>query len=144
MARRRPRRRVISRSDLAIRSSPSNSIAPETMRAGRGTRRKSARLVTVLPLPLSPTRPSVSRAPTSKSTPSTARATPLWVKKCTRRSRAASTGLAAAALAGGLLLEAGIEGSRQSVGDEVETEHRDEDRGARRDRGPGRDLEGLV
>src|SRR6516164_33608 len=144
MAMRRPRTWVISRSDLASRSSPSNWISPPTMRAGRGTRRKSARLDTVLPLPLSPTSPSVSCAPTSKSTPSTARETPPCPKKCTHRPRAVSSGLRASAAALALLLEAGIECIGEPVCDEVEAEHGDEDRCARRDGGPRRDLERFI
>ena len=54
------------------------------MRAGGGTRRSTARLAMVLPLPDSPTRPSVSRGRMVKSMPSTTGATPDRVKKCTR------------------------------------------------------------
>ncbi len=95
IAMRRPRMAASRAGGAASRSSPSNTMRPAVIRAGGGCKRSRLRLVTVLPLPLSPTMPSVSPGRTWKSTPSTARTAPSRVGNSTRspstRSRASAT-----------------------------------------------------
>src|SRR5664279_1145614 len=67
-----PRRRSFSRAGSARTSRPAKKTSPETRRTGRGTRSTSASDVSVLPHPDSPTRATISPAPMSKETPSTA------------------------------------------------------------------------
>jgi len=63
MEMRLPRIRRISASPTAARSLPSNRMRPAAMRpAGLGSRRRIESAVTLLPQPLSPTKPKVSRA----------------------------------------------------------------------------------
>ena len=72
---------------------PAKRIVPPVMRpGGSGTSRKMARFVTLLPLPLSPTRASVRPGATSNDTPSTARTTWPSVRNSTRRSRTSRMG----------------------------------------------------
>src|SRR6266851_7219826 len=107
------------------------------MRAGGGARRSSVRLATVLPLPDSPTMPSVCPGATWKSTPSTARTTPSRVWKCTLSPSTASSGAGSGA-------ETGVECIGQAIGQKVEAKHGHEDRSARHQAGPWRHLQGLV
>src|SRR3954463_1511672 len=72
--------------------------------------------------------------------PSTARTVPASVKKWTRRSSTSSNAGGRAAS----LLEAWIEGIRESVGQEIEAKHGHENGRARRERGPRRDFQGFV
>src|ERR1700744_1732668 len=132
---RRPRTRCISASGSVTRSRPSNRISPATIRAGAGGRRSSDRLVTVFPLPDSPTIPSISPAATWKSTPSTARTTPSRTGKCTFNPRTDSKESAA---------DTGIERIGQPVGQQVEPQNRNENRPSRRQRCPRRHLQRLV
>src|SRR5664280_2235484 len=67
-----PRRRSFSRAGSARTSRPAKKTSPETRRTGGGTRSTSASDVSVLPHPDSPTRATISPAPMSKETPSTA------------------------------------------------------------------------
>src|SRR5437762_256391 len=85
---RRPRIRRSSRWLLRVRSSPSNRTRPPTTRPARGKSPTIDIHVVVLPLPDSPTSPSVSPSRSLKLTPSTALTTraPPNVKKWVRRS----------------------------------------------------------
>ena len=77
-----PRTCRISSSDSLVRSSPSSSTSPETIRAaGLGMMRSRERAVMVLPQPDSPTMPRVSPSRNWKLTPSTALVTPRRLKK---------------------------------------------------------------
>ena len=101
----------------------------------------SASEVTLLPHPDSPTIPSVSPAATLNETPLTAWIVPRSVQKWTWRSSTASSGsplagvvvptAPAASGPGGsdTAAELGVEGLAHRVADEVEAEHRDDDRG---------------
>ena len=73
-------------------SSPLKRMLPSTMRPGSSSRPISEKPVMLLPEPDSPTRPRISPAARCRSTPSTARTTPLRVKKCVFRPRTSSTG----------------------------------------------------
>ena len=69
-----PRMRRIASSSRPSRSRRSRRMLPLAMvPGGLGTSRITASEVTDLPHPDSPTMPSVSRRPTARSTPSTAR-----------------------------------------------------------------------
>ncbi len=76
---------------------PSNSWPSKTMlpltRALSGSSPSKAMAVSDLPLPDSPTRPSVSPAASEKPTSRTARAGPRWVCSSTDRSRTSSSGM---------------------------------------------------
>jgi hypothetical protein len=89
-----PRIVAISSSVSVARSRPSNTIdEPRSTRPGRSISRMIERAVTDLPLPDSPTTPSVPPFSIEKSTPSTARITPPWVWKEVRRSLTVSSSL---------------------------------------------------
>ena len=62
------------------------------MRPGGSTSPSNEKPVTVLPDPLSPTKPSTSPVCSVKETPSTALTTPARVKKCVARSQTSSSG----------------------------------------------------
>src|SRR5471032_2656545 len=134
---RRPRISASRLSDCARRSSPSNITRPATIRAGGGASRSNVRLETVLPLPDSPTMPSVWPGATWKSTPSTARTTPSRVWKWTLSPSTANSGARSGA-------DTGIERIGQAIGQKVEAQHGHEDRGTRHQARPGRHLQGLV
>ena len=69
----RPRMSRISDSESGMRSSWSSDTEPPSIRpAGLGSSRMIARLVTLLPQPDSPTRPSVSPGSSANETPFTA------------------------------------------------------------------------
>src|SRR5690349_4382194 len=90
-----PRIARIRSGDAAVSSSPLNLIElPSTMRPGGSISPRIEKPVTVLPEPDSPTRPRISPGATSKSTPSTALATPSLVKKWVRRSQTLSVFIA--------------------------------------------------
>src|SRR5215203_4164382 len=94
MAMRLPRIARISLSSRPRRSRPSKATLPRTVRPRRGgSRRMIDSAVTLLPQPDSPTIPSVSPAPTSNDTPSTARVVPSSLKKEVARSRTARRGV---------------------------------------------------
>ena len=95
-----PRTRCISRSGRASRSRPRKSTWPPAMRPGGSrTRRRIDSAVTDLPLPLSPTTPSVPPARIAKLTPSTARnSPPPSVAKRVTSSRTSSSGAPAGSL----------------------------------------------
>src|SRR5476651_257744 len=137
IAMRRPRISASRLSDCVSRSSPSNITRPATIFAGGGARRSNVRLETVLPLPDSPTMPSVWPDATWKSTPSTARTTPSRVWKWTLSPSTASSGAGSAA-------DTGIERIGETVGQEVEAQHGHEDRSPRHQARPRRHLQGLV
>src|SRR5271169_4473293 len=69
-----PRRRSFSRGGSSRASLPAKKTSPETRRTGGGTRSTSASDVSVLPLPDSPTRATISPASMSNEIPSTASA----------------------------------------------------------------------
>src|SRR5258708_5762738 len=81
-----PRIPCISDSLSFVRSLPSYITRPLTTRPGGGISRIRLSAVTDLPLPDSPTMPSVSPALSSKDTPSTAFTTPSGVKNWVFRS----------------------------------------------------------
>ena len=91
MAMRLPRSFAIAASGKASRSCPSKRMRPPEIVPGRGISRNTARLDIVLPLPLSPTRPSTSCGATAKSTPSTACSDPPSVSNRMRRSSTVSS-----------------------------------------------------
>src|ERR1035437_8529872 len=94
MAMRRPRQsRAISASETWVRSVPSSSTRPATMRPPAfGSRRRIDRQVMVLPEPDSPMMPRVSPAASSRSMPSTARTAPRWRKMWVVRFSTRSSG----------------------------------------------------
>ena len=94
-----PRTPRNSASDMVSTSRPCHSTAPVT-RPPAGSRRRSERSVTLLPDPLSPTRPSTSPGRTSKETPSTAQSACAPCPKVVVRSRTRRTGPLIAAPAG--------------------------------------------
>src|SRR5262249_16653866 len=131
-----PRIRRMSLSATLKRSCPPNSTVPPVMRPG-GSRikRRIDRFVTLLPLPLSPTMPSVRPGSTSNDTPSTAATTPPSVRNSVRRSRTrriaspitsslarASTLSLARPSTSSFMPEMRIERVAQSVAEEIETE----------------------
>ena len=73
---RSPRILRMSPSGSFSRSVPSNRTSPASIWPGFPTSRMIERLVTLLPQPLSPTRPMISPESTWKLIPSTARTTP--------------------------------------------------------------------
>src|SRR6266851_4000432 len=77
-----PRIPCISDSLSFVRSVPSYMTRPPTTRPGGGISRIRLSAVTDLPLPDSPTMPSVSPALSSNETPSTAFTTPSGVENC--------------------------------------------------------------
>src|SRR6185312_921985 len=117
-----------SRSGVAaVSSSPLNRIElPSTMRPGGSIRPRIEKPVTVLPEPDSPTRPRTSPGATSKSTPSTALATPSLVKKCVRRLRT----LSAAVIADRSSKIPGVQHVAQMVAREVDADDGDRQRHA--------------
>src|SRR5262249_53649427 len=125
-----PRIRRMSLSATLKRSCPPNSTVPPVMRPG-GSRikRRIDRFVTLLPLPLSPTMPSVRPGSTSNDTPSTAATTPPSVRNSVRRSRTRRiaspiTSSLARASTPSLVPEMRIERVAQSIAQEIETEKR--------------------
>ena len=86
-----PRRRPIVSAGSSSRSCPPNVIDPEVA-AALGRSRISASAVIDLPLPLSPTSPTISPALTTKLTPSTACTVPPLVGMRTARSRTSRSG----------------------------------------------------
>src|ERR1700733_13717626 len=102
------------------------------MRPGGSISCRTARIVTLLPQPLSPTMPTTWLGNTSKLTPSTARTVPSSRRNDTRRSRTCSRGSVAV----------GIGGIAQAVAYKVERQHRDDDDEAR-DQQPRRECQGL-
>src|SRR5213593_4656028 len=80
---------------MRVRSSPSKTTRPPTMRAARGRRPTIDRHVVVLPLPDSPTSPRVSPSWSEKLTRSTALTTrvPPKLKKCVWRSDTSRIGI---------------------------------------------------
>src|SRR5712691_6811790 len=129
MAISRPRIRRKARSLWRTRSMPSKRAAPDSTRPLRASRPRIAREVTLFPQPDSPTIPSVSPGSMSKVMPLTACTVPRRVQKRTCRSSTERS----AALATGPELR--IERLAQPVTDQVEAEHRDDDRD------PGNDCE---
>src|ERR1035437_50040 len=120
-----PRSSRISASSRPIRSSPSNKTWPPSIRpAGAGSSRITARFVTLLPQPDSPTRPSVSPSSRSKETPFTAWTVPSWVRNRTIRSRTDRR-------ATPLPLQARVESPAQPVAQQIEPDGADHDRGTR-------------
>src|SRR5919109_5381555 len=154
----RPRTRRSARWLRWRRSRPSNRAEPERTRPARGSRPSSASAVALFPQPDSPTMPSVSPAPISNEIPFTACTVPLPVQKWTRRSstaRSDASGTAddapaeeperlALAEAPDAAAELRVERFPQAVADEVESEHRDDDRDAGNDGEERRRLEVVV
>src|SRR6185503_4180593 len=164
-----PRSLRMPSADSLSRSTPSKITEPETiLPGGFGTSRVSESAVTLLPQPDSPTSPSVSPWPSTKLTSSTARTTPSGVKKCVERLRtsrrfflpvfvsrcsrvirAASSGVSSRLTASYtevrscadvkllLALELRIEGVAQPVSNEREADERQGDHEPRPEREPG-------
>src|SRR5262249_44664218 len=126
-AMRRPRMRRSSRWLLRVRSSPSNTTRPPTTRAARGKSPTMDRQVVVLPLPDSPTSPSVSPSRSVKLTPSTALTTrvPAKVKKCVCRSETSRIGVTPPV--DSEIPQLGIEPDPQPVAEELGGEDDQED-----------------
>src|SRR5215470_3429124 len=91
-------------------------ISPPTTRPGDEISRRIDSAVIVFPQPDSPTSPRVRPTSSVKLTPSTARASPVGVKKLVRRWRTSSRGIDRSAN-----LAARIEAVAQVVAEEVET-----------------------
>ena len=89
---RRPRTPHHSSSDRPTRSRPSSSTAPPVVRPGAGTRPMTPNAVSDLPLPDSPTRPSVSPRWMSNDTPRTACSQPAPRGNATSSPRTARRG----------------------------------------------------
>src|SRR5262249_10635785 len=161
MAMRRPRTRRSSRWLWRVSSSPSKSTRPPTMRAARGSSPTIDRHVVVLPLPDSPTSPSVSPSFRLKLIRSTALTTrePPKPKKCVCRSETSRTGATATRVpegrhgcagasrtCGGLGAMSGppsleiprlwIEANTQPVAEQLRGEHDEEDTEAGEHREP--------
>src|ERR1035437_4455402 len=121
----RPRSSRIEASGSFVRSSALKRTWPFSMcPAGCGRRRMTARFVTLLPLPDSPTRPSVSPSSRSKETPFTAWTVPSWVRNRTIRSRTDRR-------ATPLPLQARVESLAQAVAQEIEADGAEDDNRAR-------------
>src|SRR6185369_451859 len=136
----RPRIRRSSRWLLRVRSSPSKSTRPPTMRPARGKSPTIERHVVVLPLPDSPTSPRVSPSRRVKLTPSTALTTraPPKVKKCVWRPATCKTASRLATALGEALQipQLGIEPNAQPVAEQLGREHDQQDARPRKDREP--------
>src|SRR5258708_21266149 len=119
-----------------------------TERGAGGVRRMTARLVTLLPEPDSPTSASVSRWRSEKETSLTTKSGPPRVAKPTLSfstvSAAASDTASAAPAPCGLMIEPGIEGIAQPVAEEVKARHRRRDHEAGKDREPRRRCQILL
>src|SRR5438477_2483292 len=134
-----PRGGSWARSMVSLASRRRKWVVPEVMRPGRSTSCRIARMVTLLPQPLSPTTPSTWPGMTSKLVPSTARTSPSSRAKETRRSRTESRGsleFTACSMA------VGVGGITQPIAHEVEGQHRDDDDQAG-DQEPWREGQGL-
>src|SRR6266498_4975009 len=121
-----------------MRSRPSNSAAPDSIRPLRASKPRMASDVTLFPHPDSPTMPSVSPAAMSNEMPLTACTVPRRVQKRTCRSSTERR----AVLATGAKLR--IQRLPQPVADQIETEHREDDRNAGDNRQERRDLQVVV
>src|SRR3954462_10714590 len=86
----------------------------------------TASMVTLLPEPDSPTTPKSSPLSTVRSMPSTARNGPRWVWNSTERLRISSNAMAPPSA-----LQLRVERVAQPVAEQVEGEHRHQDREAR-------------
>src|SRR5882672_4747606 len=137
-------RMVAPRGGSWARSTTSESrrkrISPEVMRPGRSTSCRIARMVTLLPQPLSPTTPSTWPGMTSKLVPSTARTSPSSRANETLRSRTESSGVWSALTASSMAI--GVGGIAQTVAHKVQGEHRDDDHQAGQEQ-PGRKGQGV-
>src|SRR2546423_1438397 len=133
----RPRIPRSARSLCRIRSRPSNSARPLRTRPLRASRPRTASDVTLLPHPDSPTIPSVSPRAISKETPLTAYTVPRRVENSTLRSSTPRSGSLA-------FTQLRVERLAQTVADQVEAEHREDDRDARDDREERGRLEVVV
>src|SRR5438477_6962468 len=80
-----PRRARISSLSSVTRSLPSKTMRPDAISPGCSIRRMMLSAVTLFPHPDSPTRPMIWPGWIAKETPSTARASPLRVRKCVVR-----------------------------------------------------------
>ena len=96
MAISRPRRSRSSAGDSRSTSRPLYRISPLSTMALGARRLITAETTVVLPLPLSPTSPTMLRAGTASETPRTARTGPRGVSKRTLRSRTRSSASATA------------------------------------------------
>src|SRR5919198_813657 len=134
----RPRIERSARSLWRIRSRPSNNARPDSTRPLRASSPRIASDVTLLPQPDSPTIPSVSPGAMSNEMPLTACTVPRLVQKRTWRSSTERS----ASLATGAQLR--VQRLAQPVADQVEPEHRDDDREAGDDREERRDTEVVV
>src|SRR6056297_1845842 len=121
-----PRMRLSARSFSEVSSTPPSRTAPEAMLpAGRGSRPISARLVTDLPQPDSPTMPSVRPGRIENETSSTARTIPASVTKSTlRRSTSSNASLMVSPTSSSGPF--GVQRVLQAVGEQVETHHQRE------------------
>src|SRR5918994_266797 len=100
-------------------------ISPLVMRPGRSTSCRIARMVTLLPQPDSPTKPSTWPGMTSKLVPSTARTRPSSSAKETRRSRTERRGWTVTLTSSSMTVRVG--GIAPAVADEVEGQHGHDD-----------------
>src|SRR4030095_8305921 len=123
---------------MRVRSSPSKRTRPPTMRAARGRRPTIDRHVVVLPLPDSPTSPSVSPSPSEKLTPSTALTTraPPNVKKWVWSPETSRTGAIRARARPLQIPLLGIEPYSQPVAEELGRENDQQDARAWKHREP--------
>src|SRR6185503_13839639 len=137
-----PRIARSARSDSFVRSRPWYIAEPPTTRPARGSRPRVASDVTLFPHPDSPTMASVSPGAMSKLIPLTACTVPRLVQNWTRRSLIASSGSRPPLLATPSQLR--VERLAETVADQVEREHRDQDREARDDREKRPDGQVLV
>src|SRR5262245_12663768 len=145
------------------RSRPCQRIWPATMRPGGiGTSLRTDMAVTVLPQPDSPTTPSVSPRAMLRSTPSTACTMPSSVWKCVFSPRISSSASPTPDLTSHALSHhlAGVECIAQSITDEIDAQHRQENcsawehrpvrgdievvLGVKQDPAPGRDIGGET
>src|SRR6266850_4806266 len=139
----RPRRSRIWLSSAARTSTPENITEPSAMRPARSRMRITAKDVTDLPEPDSPTIASVSPLATWMSMFFTACTMPRRVENSTVRSLMSSSGIGGGALLSGTLVSIlpsraplRIDDIAQAVAQQVEAEHRDHQREPWKERDP--------
>src|SRR5262249_30339838 len=143
MAMPRPRTRCIAGSGRASRSWPWKRTVPPVTRPGWRRRRRIARAVTVLPHPDSPTSPTTSLGPTSRSTPARTGAVPRGVATPTVRPGTEGVDSVTSGPVPGFSPAFGVEPVLQPVAEQVEADDGRHDGEAGKEGHPplaGRDL----
>src|SRR5258708_4979825 len=129
-----PRSSASSRSVWARRSAPPNIALPEVTRPAASRMPMTAKAVTDLPEPDSPTSATVSPLSTWKPTWSSTLTVPERVRNSTDSSSTASAGTAL--MCASSCAHPGIDDVAQPVAQQIEAEHRQHQRSARKQRHP--------